>query len=108
MTVFRDETDSNVRITASINDQLDNQKGDHSVDIGVEHASRKVGIVHQLSSSDPSTKSSGKIYWDNDDSSNVYYELEIKDTSRSYTEVTEGSLSLGAFSQTIGFTGSYR
>ena len=100
--------DSTVHITASINDQSDSYNTERSVDIGVEHASRKMGITHKLSTSSPSTTSYGKIYWDSDDSSRIFYDMQVKDNSRRRREVKEGHFTVGLPSRTLGLSGSYR
>ncbi|GFO07586.1 apolipophorin [Plakobranchus ocellatus] len=103
----RNEVDSNVRITASINDQSDSYKTDRTVDLGVEHASRKMGVHHKLSSSALETTSSGKIHWDSDESSKLSYDMEVKDNSRRNEKIVEGFFNLGLPYQTLGLSGSH-
>ncbi|GFS01680.1 apolipophorin [Elysia marginata] len=102
----RDTMDSNVRITASHNDQSDSYKTERNVDIALEFASRKMGVVHKLSSTAPLTTSFGKLYWDSDDHSRIFYDMEVKDSSRRSKEVTEGVISLGLPSRTLSLSGS--
>ncbi|GFO07614.1 beta-1,3-glucan-binding protein [Plakobranchus ocellatus] len=99
--------DSNIHMMASVNDQSDSYKTDRTVDLGVEHASRKMGIHHKLSSSALETTSSGKIYWDSDESSKLSYDMQVKDNSRRRKEVKEGHFTLGLPFRTLGLSGSY-
>ena len=107
-TPSRDATDSNVLITASVNDQSDSSKTERNVDVGVEYASRKMGVVHRLSSSEPLTTSFGKIYWDSDDKSKVFYDMQISDNQRRRKGVKEGHFTVGLPFRTLGLSGSYR
>ncbi|RUS87829.1 hypothetical protein EGW08_004428 [Elysia chlorotica] len=102
----RDETDSNVRVTASVNDQSDSYKTEHNVNIDLEYASRKMGVEHKLSSSDPITTSFGKIFWDSDSNSRVFYDMEIKDSSRNSKKIKEAFINLGLPTRTLGLSGS--
>ncbi|GFN80182.1 microsomal triglyceride transfer protein large subunit [Plakobranchus ocellatus] len=99
--------DSNIHMMASVNDQSDSYKTDRTVDLGVEHASRKMGVHHKLSSSALETTSSGKIYWDSDESSKLSYDMQVKDNSRRRKEVKEGHFTLGLPFRTLGLSGSY-
>ncbi|GFS10552.1 microsomal triglyceride transfer protein large subunit [Elysia marginata] len=103
----RDEMDSNVHITASVNDQSDSYKTERIVDIALEYASRKMGVVHKLSSTDPLTTSFGKLYWDSDDHSRIYYDMQVTDNSRRRKEVKEGHFTVGLPHRTLGLSGSY-
>ncbi|GFS05085.1 apolipophorin long isoform [Elysia marginata] len=102
----RNEMDSNIRITASHNDQSDSYKTERNVDIALEYASRKMGVVHKLSSTAPLTTSFGKLYWDSDSTSRIFYDMEIKDSSRRRKEITEGVINLGLPSRTLSLSGS--
>ncbi|XP_012938168.2 uncharacterized protein LOC106011799 [Aplysia californica] len=102
----RDELNSNVRVVAVMNDKSDSYLTDRSMDISVEHASRKMGVSNTQTLSDAKLTSTGKFYWDSGDEDQVSYDLTMADSSRRSKAISEASLKLGLPSRTLEWAGS--
>lgn len=104
----RNEPDSNIRMQTTMNDKSNDYQTENSIDIRLIHATRQVGVFHKVNIDDTQMSSSGNIYWDNDDASKVFYNLQMINNSRRRKEMIDSSFKLGLPSRTLGFTSSYR
>ncbi|XP_059142810.1 uncharacterized protein LOC131930369 isoform X2 [Physella acuta] len=91
-----------INILTSMKNNPNSYATDRQLSFSVVHPSRSVGVEQSLFNSANKLKSSGKVYWSNDDSAKVSYTANIDSDDESY----KGQFKLGLPTRTLGLTGS--
>ncbi|XP_071088621.1 uncharacterized protein [Haliotis cracherodii] len=103
----RDEPESNIRIKTSLTDRSRQSLLNKDLTLKLIHPSRTVGIIGNVLRSQLQTKSRGEFIWNEDAGQKLFYDVDVKDRSRRYSKMFEGTFKVGSPMRSLQIDGSY-
>ncbi|XP_071116773.1 uncharacterized protein [Haliotis cracherodii] len=103
----RDEPESNIRIQTTLTDRSRQSLLNKDLTLKFIHPSRTVGIIGNVLTSQLQTKSHGEFIWNEDAGHKLFYDVDVKDRSRRYSKMFDGSFKVGSPLRSLQMDGSY-
>ncbi|XP_067677414.1 uncharacterized protein [Haliotis asinina] len=103
----RNNPDSNLQVQAKLMDRSRQSLLNKSLTLKFIHPNRTVGIIGNVLISHLQTKSRGEFIWNEDAGYNFFYDVDVKDRSRRYSKMYDGTFKVGSPLRSLQMDGSY-